>query len=289
MAADAKAARIAAEEEVERGRSSSSSGDRMKSDKKKRRRGDSAKSTNKQNLPDGIGKSLLLYDEIRAQAAGIAEKHRIVDRTGGLMWFFECDYNRKMAEEAAVRLRKAAMARAEAQFKVRATANAMRKATRLSSIHEQARQVCQRELYAALAETETLQAAQTEKFGQVLSKKQECSYAEGFYAVRRLNKELFELESAAAMAQAKYEAAKIFALELQEIYSEKEATATRFKHAMYQARDANQAAKDSEQTGKKRHAAAEVTRVLAELSGRVDTYGMQVRPNGIFRSPFNKS
>ena len=58
--------------------------------------------------------------------------------------------------------------------------------------------------YAALEETKKLEAAQVEKFGLVLSKKRECSLAEGFYAIRRLNKELFELESDVAMAQAKY-------------------------------------------------------------------------------------
>jgi hypothetical protein len=59
------------------------------------------------------------YEALREAAARVREKYRMAERTAGLVWFFGADYGRKTAEEAACRLKNAALARAQSKFKAR--------------------------------------------------------------------------------------------------------------------------------------------------------------------------
>jgi hypothetical protein len=112
--------------------------------------------------------------------------------------------------------------------------------------------------------------------GCVPSLSRPLSLATSFYAIRRANKELFELEHLAALAVSRYEQGKNHALSLQDIHDSQAAASQLAKDGMQAARLAHDAALDSENQTKLVKTKSEVTLVLAQLSGRVDAYGRQL-------------
>jgi hypothetical protein len=106
-----------------------------------------------------------------------------------------------------------------------------------------AAQAAQDELYAALQQADRLQEAVAEALAASARQQEEASQAEGFYAMRRANKELFEREHEAAMASARYEKQKASALALQEVFDARDGERAEAQAKLEAARAAHEAAR----------------------------------------------
>ena len=213
--------------------------------------------------------------QLREAREVIEGYRRVAERAKGVMWFVGADKALKAEEEAKVRLLKQATERAQAQFRTRASGMNLRRATKEAGMREADREKAQKELYAALKYAEELGTAAETQLAQVLAKK-DAAFGASFAEMKKLGKEIFELESSAAIANAKAERAKAHALGLQDIYDNKRALALQADNAKKEAQEAHAAAQAQTAGENKDSQANSVINLFRVESGRVDEYGRQL-------------